>query len=122
MKLLIIEPVFSPLGPAEIEILMPNFLRAFGHPPDSLIIDETGSNMGTYLRGWCDKFGVPYETMKLFPYLNNTKDSVVQHIEAVDKASGVIMFYKQENVLTKVVVEQCKQKSIPLITYYCNTQ
>lgn len=98
--------------------MLPNLIRAFGHPPDRLIIDETGSNMGTHLRAWCEYAKVEYDTMKLFPYLDNIQDSVINHLKALDKAHGVIMFQKEDNILSKVVVDSCRRKFLPLITYH----
>lgn len=118
MNILVIEPLYTPLDQKAIDTLMPNLLRAFGHPPERLIIDQSGSNMGTFLRVWCDKMSLPYDTVKMSPFINDLEQSITGHLRGIDKADGVIMFAKADTVVKDVVVTACGRKKIPLIIYY----
>lgn len=118
MNVLIIEPLYTPMSQSDIDTLMPNLLRAFGHPPERLIIDQSGSNMGTYLKAWCDKMKLPYETVKMSPFINDLEQSITGHIRGIDKADAVIMFAKSNTVIQDVVVTACGRKKIPLVIYY----
>lgn len=118
MNILVIEPLYTPLSQEMIDTLMPNLLRAFGHPPERLIIDESGSNMGTFLRAWCDSMSLPFDTVKMSPFINDLEQSIVGHLRGVDKADGVIMFCKSNTVIQDVVATACGRKRIPLIIYY----
>ena len=118
MNILIVEPLYTPMSQQDIDTLMPNLLQAFGHPPERLIIDQSGSNMGTYLRAWCDKMKLPYDTVKMSPFINDLEQSITGHLRGIDKADAVIMFTKTHSVIQDVVSVACGRKKIPLIIYY----
>lgn len=120
VKILIIEPLFTPICQKDIDIVLPNLLRAIGQPPSSLILDRAGSNIGVYLKAWADKMELPTELVKMSPFINNLEDSIVGHLRGVDMADACIAFWKEDSsVVAHAVKSACARKGIPLICFYC---
>lgn len=119
MKLLIIEPMFSPLTLQDLDAILPCLLLALGQPPSSLILDKAGSNLGLSLKAWAAKMELPAELVKISPFINDLEESLVGHIRAVDDADAVIAFWKNDNtVVAHAVTTACARKGIPLICFY----
>lgn len=119
MKILILEPLFTPISQRDIDIVLPNLMRAIGQPPSSLILDRAGSNLGIYLKNWADQMELPYELVKMSPFINNLEDSLVGHLRGVEKADAVIAFWKEESSpVCAAVRSACARKGIPLVCFY----
>jgi len=119
MKLLIIEPMFSPISPEDLDAILPCLLLALGQPPSSLILDRAGSNLGLSLKAWGEKMELPMELVKLSPFVNDLEESLVGHIRAVDDADAIIAFWKNDNtVVAHAVRTAAARKGIPLICFY----
>lgn len=119
MKVLIIEPLFTPISQNDIDVVLPNLLRAIGRPPSSLILDRAGSNLGVYLKNWAEKVELPYELVKMSPFINSLEDSLVGHLRGVEMADAVIAFWKEDTSPVSIAVRSaCARKGIPLICFY----
>jgi len=119
MKLLIIEPMFSPITPKDLDGILPFLLLAFGQPPSSLILDQAGSNLGLGLKAWAVKMELPVEFVKMSPFINDLEESLVGHIRAVDQADAIIAFWKNDNtVVAHAVTTAAARRGVPLICFY----
>jgi hypothetical protein len=119
MKVLVIEPMFTPLHQEDIDAVLPNLLKAFGVPPSVLILDRAGSNLGVYLKCWADKHDMPVELVKMSPFVNDLEQSLIGHLRGVEQADAVIAFWKSEqSVIATTVRSACARKGIPLICFY----
>lgn len=119
MKLLIIEPMFSPLKPEDLDAILPFLLQSLGQPPSSLILDKAGSNLGLNLKAWAAKMELPVELVKMSPFINDLEESLVGHIRAVEQANAVIAFWKNDNtVVAHAVTTACSRKGIPLVCFF----
>lgn len=111
--------MFSPLSPEDVDVLLPNLLRAIGMPPSCLIVDRSGANLGLSIKAWADKMELPVETVKMSPFINDLEQSLVGHIRAVEKADAIIAFWKNDNTLVaQAVRSKCAREGKPLIVYY----
>ena len=116
---MIIEPMFSPLTPQDLDGILPCLLLALGQPPSSLILDKAGSNLGLSLKAWAAKMELPADLVKISPFINDLEESLVGHIRAVDQADAVVAFWKNDNtVVAHAVTTACARKGIPLICFY----
>lgn len=119
MKVLVIEPIYSPLSQEDIDSVLPNLLKAIGLPPSCLILDQAGSNLGVYLRAWADKMDMPVELVPMSSFINDLEKAIVGHLRGVEKADAVIAFWKTDNsVVAHVVTVACSRRGIPLVVFY----
>ena len=119
MKVLVIEPMFTALTQQDIDVVLPNLLKAIGLPPSCLILDQAGSNLGLYLKAWADKMDMPVELVKMSPFVSDLEQTLVGHLRGVNKADAVIAFWKTEDsVIASAVRSACARKGIPLIVFY----
>ena len=119
MKVAVIEPLFTPLNKKDVYCILPQMLRAFGHPPSSLIIDKAGAVLGVHLRLWAEEMGLPYELAKMSPYLDNMAESIVGHLDAVERADAVVAFWTYpDSVVAKAVSEMCQKCGKPYVCFY----
>jgi hypothetical protein len=119
VKVLVIEPMFTPLKQEDIDAVLPCLLKAIGVPPSCLILDRAGSNLGVHLKCWADRMELPVELVAMSPFVNDIEASLVGHLRGVEKADAVIAFWKTESSLISVaVLAACARKGIPLIAFY----
>lgn len=119
VRVLIIEPMFSVLTAEDIEVLMPNLLRAIGLPPSCLILDRAGANLGLFFKAWADKMELPVELMDISPFGGDLEKNLIQHIRAVEKADACIAFWKSDvDIVQQAVRTTCARKGIPLVVFY----
>jgi hypothetical protein len=119
MKVLVIEPMFTPLKQGDIDAVLPNLLKAIGVPPSCLILDRAGSNLGVHLKCWADRMELPVELVAMSPFVTDIEASLVGHLRGVEKADAVVAFWKTESSLISVaVLAACARKGIPLIAFY----
>jgi len=119
VRVLIIEPMFTVLSREDIEVLLPNLLRAFGLPPSRLILDRAGANLGLFLKAWADKMELPVDLVEISPFGGDLETSLVRHLRAVEKADAVIAFWKSDvDVVQQAVRSACASRGIPLCVFY----
>jgi len=98
VKILVIEPMFTPLKQEDIDAVLPCLLKAIGIPPSCFILDRAGSNLGVHLKCWADKHDLPVELVTMSPFINHLEDSIVGHLRGVEKADAVIAFWKSDQL------------------------
>lgn len=119
VKVLIIEPMFTVLTREDIDVLLPNLLRAFGLPPSCLILDRAGANLGLFLKAWADRMELPVDLVEISPFGGDLETSLVRHLRAVEQADAVIAFWKSDvDVVQQAVRSACARKGIPLVCFY----
>lgn len=119
VHVLILEPMFTVLSREDIEVLLPNLLRAFGLPPSRLILDRAGANLGLFLKAWADKMELPVDLVEISPFGGDLETSLVRHLRAVEKADAVIAFWKSDvDVVQQAVRSACASRGIPLCVFY----
>jgi hypothetical protein len=111
--------MFTCLSAEDIDVLLPNLLRAIGLPPSCLLLDRAGANLGLFLKGWADKMELPVELIEISPYGGDLETSLVRHIRAVEMADAVIAFWKSDvDVVQQAVRTSCMRGGIPLVVFY----
>lgn len=119
MKVLVIEPMFTPLSQDDVNAILPQLLKALGVPPSGLILDKAGSTLGVHLKAWADKMEVPVELVKMSPFINDLEQSLVGHLQGVEMADAVVAFWKEDTTpVAHAVKYACQRAGKPLICFY----